>query len=73
MKLEYTLGKYYVDGIEIPQDQYNKYSQSLKGKYIQINTIKEDENNSEIELLKNKIKELEKKLEQFTSVLKDVE
>ena len=69
MKLEIILGKYYANGIEITPEQYQKYSQILQGKNIEINVIKDDENISEINQLKNQVDDLTKQIEILSSQL----
>lgn len=72
MKLEIILGKYYANGIEITPEQYKKYSQILQGKNIEINVIKDDENTSEINQLKNQVNDLTKQIEILSSQLQKI-
>lgn len=72
MKLDYILGKYFADGIEITPEQYKKYSQNLHGKNIEINVIKDDDKDSEINQLKNQVNNLTKQIEILSSQLHEL-
>lgn len=73
MKLELILGKYFADGTEITLEQYKKYSQGLNGKNFQIKTIKDEEDKSEIDLIKKQIDNLSNQIKDLSLKLNQLE